>query len=300
MSYIDTQTKALKIVKRVALTTLFANIALVLLKGIFGVFFNNMALISDALHSAADSVTTLLVVIAAVVSKPQSDKEHNYGHEKRESFLLLLFALFVLGLSAYIIVAGIIGLINPGDSGLNVWLIIVVLISIIAKALMFQFTNHFAKKTKSASLKADGWGHLIDCITSFAVLIGLIAGHFTQNDVVENIAVLLVAVFLVRLAVKVFIGAYHQLTDKTASKSDIAALTETAWSVDGVKSIDKLATRLFGSAILVDLEIGVDSTLSLIEAHDIAETVHNRLEAMTEVSIKHCNVHVNPYKNRSV
>jgi len=295
-TYLTNQTKALQVVKRVAITTLFANITLVFLKGIFGIVFNNMALISDALHSAADSVTTLLVVIAAIVSKPHSDKEHNYGHEKRESFLLLLFAIFMFGLSVYIVIAGIIGLANPGESGLNVWLIIVVLISIVAKALMFQFTNHFAKKTKSASLKADGWGHLIDCITSLAVLIGLIAGHFTQNDIVENIAVLIVALFLIRLAVKVFIGAYHQLTDKTANKADITALTETAWSVDGVKSIDKLQTRLYGNAILVDLEIGVESSLSLIEAHDIAEAVHDKLEAMTEVTIKHCNVHVNPYK----
>ena len=295
-TYIANQTKALRIVKRVAITTLFANLGLVLLKGIFGVIFNNMALISDAIHSAADTVTTILVVIAAIVSKPHSDNEHNYGHEKRESFLLLLFAIFMLGLAGYVIAMGIIGLVNPSESSLNVSLIIVVLISIVAKELMFQFTNHFAKKTKSASLKADAWGHRIDCITSLAVLGGLIVSHFTRNDIVENIAVLIVALFLIRLGIKVLIGAYNQLTDKTASKSDIAAVTETAWSVDGVKSIDKLSTRLFGNAILVDLEIGVDNTLSLIQAHDIAEAVHDKLEAMPDVTIKHCNVHVNPHK----
>ena len=60
-----------------------------------------------------------------------------------------------------------------------------------------------------------------------------------------------------------------------------------------VHKIDDLKTRLFGSKIYIDLEISVDSNISLKKAHQIAHNVHDEVEAKIK-ECKHCMIHVNP------
>ena len=45
----------------------------------------------------------------------------------------------------------------------------------------------------------------------------------------------------------------------------------------------------------MDIEISVDGSMTLSEAHDIAELVHEQVET-NFTNVKHCMVHVNPYE----
>ena len=67
----------------------------------------------------------------------------------------------------------------------------------------------------------------------------------------------------------------------------------------GVIRLDELRSRRFGPGVYVDLEIAVDGRLTLREAHDISERVHDAVEE-SEPSIRHCMVHVNPYAEETV
>jgi cation diffusion facilitator family transporter len=293
-TYIEEQQKAAKINRRVASSMLFGNIALTILKAVFGFVFFNMAMLSDAAHSGMDSITTLLVIFAVIFSKPHSDKQHNYGHEKREAIFILLLSLLMLATAVLLFTQGVRGLVNVSEAVMSIPLIVVAAVSIVAKEGMYQFTNYHAKKTKSHALRADALGHRLDCVTSIAVLAGLVATIWTGNDIVESIAVLIVALFIVKIAFQVFKGAYNQLIDKSASEDDQQAIEQMAKEIEGVLCVDKLSTRIFGSAIYVDIEIAVDENLCLKKAHDIAHAVHDKLELCKELRIKHCNVHVNP------
>ena len=294
MSYQEKQIAALKTVKRVALVGLGANLALTALKLVFGFIFLNMAILSDAAHSGMDSIVTLLVLVSAFFSSPKRDREHNYGHEKREAVFVLLVSLFMFGMAILLIVQGIRGITNIQQAEWNLLLIIVAAISILVKEALFQFTNYFAKRTHSAALRADAWGHRVDCITSFAVLVGLVCTIWLRSDLAESIAVLVVSLFILRIAYKVFRGAYFQLTDRAADARTHAKIAQLAKDTEGVLGVDKLHTRLFGSGILVDMEIKVDGHLSVAQGHEIAHTVHDLLEADPDLRIKHCNIHVNP------
>lgn len=64
-------------------------------------------------------------------------------------------------------------------------------------------------------------------------------------------------------------------------------------SQEGVISLDLLMTRMFGSKLYVDVEIGADENTPLRDSHEIAENVHNAIEANFP-KVKHCMVHVNP------
>ena len=83
------------------------------------------------------------------------------------------------------------------------------------------------------------------------------------------------------------------MTDHACSDPVVNALRKTILDVPGVEGIDSLKTRDFGSMIYVDVEIQAEGSLTLYEAHDIAQQVHDDIE-QDFPNVKHCMVHVNP------
>ncbi len=58
------------------------------------------AMISDAVHSASDVLSTFIVIIGVKIANKESDKTHPYGHERMECVAAILLAaiLFATGL----------------------------------------------------------------------------------------------------------------------------------------------------------------------------------------------------------
>ena len=75
--------------------------------------------------------------------------------------------------------------------------------------------------------------------------------------------------------------------------TDKEKLSNMMGKIYDVINIDEIKTRLFGNKMYVDVEISVDGNLTLNEAHDIAQNVHDAIESKFE-HVKHCMVHVNP------
>lgn len=286
-----------KIILKVTLITLIANIVLTVLKIVFGLIFGNLAVISDAIHSMTDVATSLLVIIGVFISSPKRDKKFNYGREKTESLIVLFFSVVLIGTGCFLFWKGIEGIINPVSSTVSFYLLGVTIVSIISKEGMFWYTRHYGKKVNSQMLIADAWHHRSDSLSSIAVLIGLVVGIFTKNNLAESIAILFVALLIIKVAFDILRPAINQLLEKSANEKTSNKIIEITNSIDGVKSIDTLRTRIFGNKIYVDIEISVDKNLTVEQSHDIAQTVHDVLEATEELSIKHCMVHVNPFLN---
>ena len=288
-----------KIILRVSMIGIAVNLVLAILKFVVGFIFGNLAVISDAIHSASDFITSILIVITVFISSPKRDKKHHYGREKFESLTVLFLAIFLFGVAGFLAWQGIAGILSPQAAGLNWYLIGVIIISIVAKEALYYYGMYHAKRIKSDMLKADAWHSRSDSLASVAVLIGLVASIFIHTNIIESIAVVIVSLFIFKVAYSVFKPAIDQLTDRSAGKDTHDRIREMTMSVDGVRQIDNLRTRMFGNRIYVDLEIAVDGKMTVEQSHDIAHKVHDVLEDDPDLQIKHCMVHVNPFKSHS-
>ena len=165
-------------------------------------------------------------------------------------------------------------------------------ISIAAKEGMYWYTRRAAKKCGSAALMADAWHHRSDALSSVGSLIG-IAGARLGIPALDPVASLVICLFILKAAVDIFRDAVSKLTDRAASPGLEQEMGAVVLEQEGVRRLDLLKTRQFGSRIYVDVEFSADGDLSLVEAHAIAQQVHDRIEAAFP-SVKHCMVHVNP------
>ncbi len=278
----------------VSFISIIVNIALSVFKLFAGVFAHSSAMVSDAVHSASDVFSTIVVMIGVKLSARDSDEKHPYGHERMEcvaaSLLATVLALTGLGIGY----SAIVQIIQKSytDTIPGTLALIAALISILAKEAMYHYTRYHAKKIDSAALMADAWHHRSDALSSIGALIGIAAAR-AGLPILDPLAGLAICFFIEKAAFDIYKDAMDKMVDEACDADTEAAIRACVLKQEGVLGIDMLRTRLFGNKIYVDLEIRADGTSSLTEAHEVAERVHNTIETAFP-KVKHIMVHVNP------
>ena len=285
-----------KIANKVSIVTIIENIVLSVAKLVVGIGAHSNAMISDAVHSVSDVFSTIVVMIGIKFASKKPDKEHPYGHERLEcvTAIILAMILFVTGLGIGLTAITNILFSDYGQlSTPGIFALIAAIVSIIVKEGMFWYTRYYAKKIDSGSLMADAWHHRTDAFSSIGALVG-IAGARLGFPVMDSIASLVIFLFIAKAAFDIFKDAMDKMVDHSCDEETEKAIYECVLRNENVIEIDLLKTRIFGNKIYVDVEIQADASHTLLEAHHIAETVHNDIE-QSFPKVKHIMVHVNPY-----
>ncbi|MCR5121674.1 MAG: cation diffusion facilitator family transporter [Ruminococcus sp.] len=280
---------------KVSVVSIIVNIVLSVMKLAAGVVAGSGAMISDAVHSASDVFSTLVVMTGVVLAGKKPDKEHPYGHERIECVASVLLAVVLAGTGLGIGGKGVQNIINSSGGELTVpglSALIAAVISVVVKEGMFRYTAHAAKKINSGALMADAWHHRSDALSSIGSFAGILGARLGL-PVLDPAASVIICVFIEKAAVEIFMDAIDKMIDKACPDELAEKMRGVILSVDGVLGIDEFRTRLFGSRIYVEVDIVMDSSLTLIEAHTTAETVHDTIEREVP-DVMDCMVHVNP------
>ena len=91
-----------KTAMKISMVSIVGNILLSLFKALAGIVANSGAMISDAIHSASDVFSTIVVIIGIRLSGKESDKEHPYGHERMECVAAILLATILAATGLFI------------------------------------------------------------------------------------------------------------------------------------------------------------------------------------------------------
>lgn len=283
------------VANRVSVVTIIGNMILSVMKLLAGIIAHSSAMISDAVHSASDVFSTIVVIIGIRLSARESDREHPYGHERMEcvAAIVLSVVLFITGLGI-----GAKALKNIFSGNYNVLQVpgilalIAAIVSIAVKEGMYWYTRHYAKMIDSSALMADAWHHRSDAFSSIGALIG-IAGARLGFPIMDSVASLVIFLFIVKAAIDIFKDAMDKMVDHSCDEETEKQIHDCVMKNEKVLGVDLLQTRIFGSKIYVDVEIEADALCSLQEAHNIAESVHDEIERSFP-KVKHIMVHVNP------
>ncbi len=277
---------------KVSVITVAVNLVLSVFKFTAGILAHSGAMISDAIHSASDVLSTLAVMVGVVLADKKADECHPYGHDRIECVVSVVLAVCLALTGAGIGGAGIraaLGLSGsveaPGRLALTA-----AVISIGVKEWMYWYTRSAAKKAKSAALMADAWHHRSDALSSLGALLG-IAGARAGYPILDPVAGVVICLFIEKAALDIFRGAMRQMVDRSGPRELSRQLYELILQQSGVGTVCDLKTRQFASKVYVDVEIGVDGQLDVNHACRIAGQVHDEVERRFE-DVKHCSVQV--------
>ncbi len=283
-----------RIVAKLTAVGILGNIVLVVFKFVAGIVGNSAALVSDAVHSASDVLATAVAYAGTRIAGRPADESHPYGHERFEQLAALVLAA-ILAITGFGIGSAGIEAIATGsvsDEGPGIIAAIAAAVSIAIKEAMFWYTRHGARKIGSDAFMADAWHHRSDALSSVAALAGVIGARL-GFPLCDPIASVIICIFIFKVAFEVGKDAVAKLVDESGGGDFQKEIAACAASCGGVDHVDSVVTRRFGSQFYADVEVAMDGSLTLDEAHERAEVVHEEIERNFE-NVKHVTVHVNP------
>lgn len=283
------------VVRKLSLVSIIGNAALSGFKLFAGIYGHSGAMISDAVHSLSDVLTTLIAYVGVKLSQKEADKAHPYGHERFECVASLILGLILAAIGLGIGKVGLETIFSGNREELTApgaIALAAALISILGKEAMYQYTIYYAKLINSPAFVADAWHHRSDALSSIGALIG-IAGAMLGFPVMDSIAGVVICLFILKVSYDILKDATSKMLDASCGEKYEAELKAFIEQQPDVIQVDLLRTRMFGNKIYIDTEIRVDGDKSLREAHAIAEYVHSQVEEKFE-NVKHIMIHVNP------
>lgn len=282
-----------RIVKKLSNAGIFGNVALAAFKLVAGLLGNSGAMVSDAVHSLSDVLATFIAAVGVYLSRQKEDEKHPYGHERFECVASLILGLILAATGIGIGYGGVNCLIHRDEIRIPTFLpLIAAVVSIVVKEAMFWYTMYYAKKLDSAAFRADAWHHRSDAISSVGSFIGIGMAKL-GFPFMDPVASLLICLLILKVAYDIAKDAINKMLDTSCDDAFENKIRSFIESQAGVVRIDLLRTRQFSNKIYVDLEIAVKGDMSLIEAHNIAEDVHDGVEKEFP-NVKHVMIHVNP------
>ena len=285
----------IQIAMKVSWLSIIINTLLSVYKLLAGILSNSSAMVSDAVHTISDVLSSIIVIIGIKMSYKEADSKHPYGHERFESVAAIILSVILFFIGVSIGFSGIKKIILNKNEVLTVpgtQALVAALVSIIIKEIMYWYTRIAAKKVNSDALMADAWHHRSDALSSIGSFIGIMGakiGFLFMDPLASVVICLLITVS----AISIFIDAIGKMIDKSCDISIIEEMKNTILQEEGVICVDLIRARMFGNRIYVDVEIRAKGDDTLLSTHELAHRVHDVIEKNYE-DVKHCMVHVNP------
>ena len=255
-----------------------------------GIVSGSIALTADAWHTLSDSLSSMIVIFGVKLSSKKADKEHPFGHGRWEQ-IAAIFIGFLLAIIAYdFIKDSIIQFQTKESANFGTIAIVVTIISILVKEGLAQYAFYVARKTNNLSVKADGWHHRTDALSSIIVLIGIFfTDRFWWIDSVLGIII----------AGMLFYAAF------TIIKAAITKLLGEKPSEELIEQIEQIIKELYDKDYFphhfhihnyvsnneLTFHIKVDKTMSICDAHDIATEIENKIRDEMKIT---STIHIEP------
>ena len=288
-----------KDIQKITLWGAFCNIALTIVKFVAGILGGSTAMLADAGHSASDLVTDIIVIVFTRISGKGKDKGHDYGHGKFETLATVVVSLMLLVVGAEMIKSSyqqirssVEGNPLPAPEMIALWAAV---ISIFSKEFLYQWTVKVGKRLSSPVVIANAWHHRTDALSSVGSLVGIagaiaLGGEWT---ILDPLVGAVISIVIIVMAVKMSIPALAELTEASLPEKTEQKMLEIIRSVEGVRGVHELKTRLCGHYCIADFHIVVDPETTILESHETTVIIERKLreEFGEETQI---NIHVEP------
>jgi cation diffusion facilitator family transporter len=283
---------------RAALLGLVVNLGLGVIKLIGGLLGHSFALVSDAVNSLGDSLTSAVVITALWFSQKPGDAEHPYGHTRAEAIGAVSVALLVIVTALYVGWEAICRL-TQRHAAPPVWTLWIAGSNVLIKESLYRYKLAVGRSTGSLAIIANAWDHRADAFCSLAVLVGLAVVRWGGADYfwVDEIAALVVVTVIVVAGVGLYRRGANELMDLQADDELVSAIRRQAEQVEGVCAVEKLWVRKTGLEYLVDIHVEVDAQTTVEEGHRIGHLVKDRLMDQFP-HLRDVLVHLEPHPHR--
>ncbi len=260
------------------------NLLLFTIKLAIGLSIKSVSLIADAIHSLADSGTSLVVILGFKIARKPSDREHPFGHGRMESIVALVIAVLLFVVSVELLEKSIYRIFHPSASRASLLIILIIGATALIKEFMSKFSNELGEMIDSKALKADALHHRSDVFATLVVVVALIGSYwgYTRLDGIMGIVVSFVIFFSAYSIAK---EAVHPLLGEAPSSEKIREIEDLAMQHSGVLGVHEIIIHTYGLVRMISLHLEVSDKSSAYELHRLSEEVEESISKKLKAQV---------------
>jgi len=271
------------------------NIILSAVKTIVGVLGHSPALLAEGINSVSDVAYYVVAGIFIRMANKPADTEHPYGHRQLESIASLVVGAFVVSTAVVVFwdsVDKIWDILDgqkvQGASQLALW---IALGTVLIKIILFFYVRRLGDETQNPVVFALAYDHRNDVFSATAASIGIFLGQ-RGLPWVDPLAGALVALLILRTGIFILQESSTQLMDAVPSRKLAKQVLRLLKNVKGVRQLEELQAHRFGPSIVINLTIGIDGNLTVIQGDQIATDVEDMIyDSIPNVMRVHIHYH---------
>ena len=259
--------------------SIIINLLLFIVKFMFGSLLNSVALISDALHSLSDVITSVVVIFGFSVATKPADETHPFGHARAERVATIIIACLLIIVGFEFFLNGLERFTNPIPVVTNWYIIVILCITIVLKEFLTYISSHLGKRIESSALKAESWHHRSDALSTVLVVIGFILYRFGLYYV-DGIIAMIISAYIAYMGISLIKESGSILMGEAPSPSLIDNIKAMALKCGGINDVHHVHVHDYGHRLEITIHIRLKPDTLLIDAHRKASEVEACIKAV--------------------
>ncbi|KAG6553192.1 hypothetical protein Mapa_005252 [Marchantia paleacea] len=260
------------------------NVILLAVKIYASIQSRSLAIVASTLDSLLDLLAGMVLWFAHTSMQSKNQYKYPIGKLRVQPVGIVVFAATMTTLGVQVLVTGVQQL-TEGDAGRELspeqrnWLIIIMGSAIAVKLALYIY----CRTSENEIVLAYSQDHFFDVVTNVVGLAAaLLADHFFWW--LDPVGAIFLALYTIINWGKTVLENAMSLVGQAAPTQLLQKLTYMAFNHHPqIRKIDTVRAYTFGTFYFVEVDIELPEEMPLVEAHNIGESLQNKLETLPEV-----------------
>ncbi len=278
----DKTVKSFRYGRLIGIIAIVSNILLFIIKYWAGVVSSSVALIADAWHTLADSFSSIVLVAGLILASKPPDKNHPYGHGRAELITSLIIGFILFAIAINFLYESVIRIVEHKQANYGRIAIVVTSISLIVKELLAQVSFRVAKSERSNSLRADGWHHRTDSLSSLVILVGIFLGEYVWW--IDGVLGVFVSLLILYTAYVIVSDSVRPLLGEKPENKTIVEIEGIGSEIyEGDLKPHHFHIHTYGNHTEITFHIQLPHDMALKDAHEITTVYTERIKKQMNI-----------------
>lgn len=270
---------------------ILCNLVLFALKLLAGILTGAVSIMADAFNNLSDAGSSVVTLIGFKMAGKPADTEHPFGHGRIEYLSGLFVAVAILFMGYELLKSSIDKILHPEVLEFEAVSVVILLAAILVKFWMAHFNFKLGKKISSEAMKATATDSLSDCISTGAVLAGMLILYFFHVNL-DGFIGAVVAVLVLAAGYNAAKDTIQPLLGSAPDPEIVEQIRELVLEETMILEIHDMVIHDYGPGRrMVSLHAEVAYDVDILEAHDVIDNIEHRLEQKFQYE---ATIHMDP------
>lgn len=270
---------------------IFTNFILCVVKILAGFFSGSVSILADGINNLSDAGSSIITLIGFKLSSKPADEDHPFGHERIEYLTGMIVSFIIILIGGLLFKNSFVKILNPEAMEITPLIYVILAFSVCVKCWQAYFYRQNGRDIDSQALSATAQDSLNDCISTTAVIIGMVIYGIWSLPVDGYIGVL-VSIFVIISGIKMVKETMNPLIGEIPSKEEQNKISEKVMSYPGILGVHDLVVHSYGpNKTYATIHAEVSSKVDILESHDIIDNIERDFRTLLNIDLV---IHMDP------